>query len=261
MSFNPLAALIVSQTVPYLRTAPTVVELGNQTFRAHDEILDKIIPEVKSRRTNAIADIQELMRIRQLTPENRLALTERYYRALGFSQYVSIDLTDDYGARVMDLNVILQDHYDFRDQFDLVTNNGTGEHIFSQLAVFSNVHNLARSGGIMLHILPFIGWVNHGFYCFNPTIFGDVARENNYEVLRIAVGDRWGNVYELPVPSCFGILGKSGRDFVDVISRARKESGEQLLIVAALRKTEAKEFSVPTQGLYNDVIAKDRRAI
>ena len=45
---------------------------------------------------------------------------------------------------------------------DLVINNGTGEHVFNQHALFLNFHNLTKINGIMLNILPFIDWINHG---------------------------------------------------------------------------------------------------
>ena len=38
----------------------------------------------------------------------------------------------------------------------------------------------------MLNILPFIDWINHGFYNFNP-IFADLAASNNYEIIKISL--------------------------------------------------------------------------
>src|SRR3546814_7323570 len=95
------------------------------------------------------------------------------------------------GAKVVDLNKPIKGHhYDLLGKFDLVTNNGTGEHIFNQDAVFENVHDLAKVGGAMLHILPMSPWVNHGFYNYNPILFRDIAAANRYEWLFMWVSDR-----------------------------------------------------------------------
>ena len=62
----------------------------------------------------------------------------------------------------------------------LFTNNGTGEHIFNQLSVFQNMHNLCKVGGFMLHVLPFQKHCDHGFYNFQPNLFAALAEQNDY---------------------------------------------------------------------------------
>ena len=34
----------------------------------------------------------------------------------------------------------------------------------------------------MVHAMPFIGWIDHGFYSFHPTFYWDLAAQNNYRV-------------------------------------------------------------------------------
>ena len=87
----------------------------------------------------------------------------------------------------MDLNVSLRDEYKFTETYDLVTNNGTGEHIFNQYMVFKNSHELTKTGGIQLFVLPFYNWMNHGFFNFNPLMFTDLAGANGYELVRLSV--------------------------------------------------------------------------
>jgi len=49
----------------------------------------------------------------------------------------------------------LEGFFSFLDEhqirFQLVTNNGTGEHVFNQDAIYRNVHQLTVPGGLMLH--------------------------------------------------------------------------------------------------------------
>lgn len=49
------------------------------------------------------------------------------------------------------------------------------------------MHQLARVGGIMLFVLPFYNWMNHGFFNFNPLLFTDLAEANDYEIVRLSV--------------------------------------------------------------------------
>ena len=98
-----------------------------------------------------------------------------YYRLLGFTDYQAIDVNDRYGSLVMDLNRDLAAAYDYGDTFSLVTNNGTGEHVFNQDAIYRNVHQLTRVGGLMLHVMPFYEFVNHGFFAIQPNLYPALA--------------------------------------------------------------------------------------
>ena len=41
-------------------------------------------------------------------------------------------------------------------------------------------HTLCKVGGVMLHVLPFVNYLNHGFFSFNPILFHDLAAANSY---------------------------------------------------------------------------------
>ena len=163
MSFTPLMGLIVARITESLPPNSTVIELGNQTLKMSDEILDEVISSPPRN-----ANISALQKIRALKIKQRGDKTADYYKSLGFSEYAAIDVNDKYGSLMMDLNLEIKQHYGFTKQYDLVTNNGTGEHLFNQYAVFKNCHDLAKVNGIILFILPFSGWVNHGFFNFHP---------------------------------------------------------------------------------------------
>ena len=55
------------------------------------------------------------------------------------------------------------------------------------------MHNLCHTNGFMLHILPFIDWINHGFYSFHPIVLADLAASNNYELIKISFAHRDGS--------------------------------------------------------------------
>lgn len=192
MSFNVITARSVLAVLEHLPPSPTVLELGNQTFGLADKLLQKIVAEARTMSGGRAVDFGALESLIGMSVEDRSPQTESFYRALGFERYVAIDVNSRYGSLIMDLNTNLGDNYGFRDTFDLVTNNGTGEHVFDQRAVFENMHDLTVAGGLMLHVMPFVNWLNHGFYNFNPVLFVDVAAANGYEVLRLSLANKNG---------------------------------------------------------------------
>jgi hypothetical protein len=178
-----------------LPSNPQVIELGNQTFdptlsgaltKSEDQMMPLIIDFLDRR--GKPYDKARLLELSAMSPQAQKPHTASYFKALGFSSYDAIDVNSLYGSLIMDLNVDLREVYDYRRTFDVVTNNGTGEHIFNQAAVFKNMHQLTNAGGIMVWILPFYNWMNHGFFNFNPLLFADLAAANEYQVLRMAVG-------------------------------------------------------------------------
>jgi hypothetical protein len=198
-------ARIVISIRHLLGEAPAVIELGSQTY---DGRLDDY-PKVKT------------------VPE--------FYHQLGFETYDSVDFNGR-GTIHKDLNFILQ----LEKTYDLVTNNGAGEHIFNQAAVFESCHGLCSIGGIMIHILPWINYLNHGFYSYHPILFQDMAVDNDYEVVKITAADRFGKF----------VRGKfvEGAMFEKPIKPIALK--HNIFVVAVLKKRNESRFVFPTQGAY-----------
>ena len=218
MTFHPLAAMAVRQ----IGEDGSVCELGNQRFTAGGDFTS----------------------------------TEEFYHSLGYG-YTALDVNTNMGARVVDLNKLIRGrHFDLVDKFDLVTNNGTGEHIFNQDAVFENCHDLCKVGGVMLHILPMTPWINHGFYNYNPILFRDLAEANGYEWVFLWLSDRWGNKVEIP-ESDFdeAFREKHPNSLKEAVSAVIGERGCDCMIAAAFRKKADRPFRRPFQGKYMGDIA------
>ena len=159
MSFNPLMTLVVRSAVELLDKDPNVLELGNQTFNSSTEALDNVIE--RSQGYEHI-DLKGLKKLRE-----------------------SLGVPD----KVMDLNKDVREAYGFKETYDLVTNNGTGEHIFDQASVLRNMHNMTKANGMMVHVMPMLNYVNHGFYCFHPSLYYSLARANRYHLLGLALAN------------------------------------------------------------------------
>lgn len=254
MSFNNVAAKSVVNILNQLPHDPTVCELGNQTI-------------------NLEADAVSPSGYRRVTELNGQS-AELYYRALGFSDYVALDVNEKFGSHIVDLNhlAIPQLPEGVRTRFSLVTNNGTGEHLFNQLAIFQNCHDLCEIGGIMLHIMPLTNWINHGFYSFHPLLYVDVAGANRYELVRLSVADRLGFEVQLPVDNVAACTEQlkarvKGGALFDAVKRVSEHEREKskaafpnVIVVAALRKVHEGPFCMPMQGKYVGDITSDKVA-
>jgi SAM-dependent methyltransferase len=104
-----------------------------------------------------------------------------WYESLGCGCYVSID-GNGRATVTADLNLPVVQLF---GQFDLVTDFGTGEHIFDQAQVWRTLHDLVKPGGYIAFDRPAQGYDKHCFYLTNECLFRDIAAANGYEVLRL----------------------------------------------------------------------------
>lgn len=276
MAFNPLMIRLTAEIVPKLRPLATVVELGNQTFKPSRNILTEVAAFMKQE-CSGWSD-GDLMAINERTGVALEESSADYMKSLGYGSYTCIDVNQRYGALQMDLNYLLAEKYQFSDEFDIVTNNGTGEHIFDQASVFRNIHALTRTGGVMIHVMPFHNYINHGFYNFQPILFHDLAKANQYNILRVSLASRGGReitfageekvrttravkTYPLDAildrtiawPGFHDLKSRTVRRSMMPIAKAMRSlstSRANMLIVAVLQKTRSDAFRIPMQGMY-----------
>lgn len=194
----------------------SVIELGAQDVCVDDDVIDRILSRFAlSEATGPIANAAAL------------------YRLLGFEVYRAIDASGEHNALLFDLNEDLKRRYGFSEQFDLVTNLGTAEHCFDQRTVFSNIHNLCKPGGLIIHALPAQGNVNHAFYNYHPRFFADLATSNRYEVVDLSFTVDY-------------------KPFMTNYNREnfQKWDSHDILFYACFRKLENNEFRVPFDGMF-----------
>src|SRR5215208_7207699 len=82
-------------------------------------------------------------------------------------EYVAYDIFQGYMTTLFDLNrsAVPPSH---RGHFDVVINCGTTEHVLNQLNSFRVIHDAARIGALMYHALPMVGYLDHGYFSYNP---------------------------------------------------------------------------------------------
>jgi len=104
-------------------------------------------------------------------------LAKDWYLQLGCGRYVSID-GNGRGTLTADLNLPVK-----LDPFDLVTDFGTGEHIFDQAQVWRTLHDLTKRGGHIAFDRPAQGYQKHCYYLVNDCLFHDIADANGYDFI------------------------------------------------------------------------------
>ncbi len=250
MTFNPIAATNVLECKNIiLDNNPIALDLGSQTASIDNTFIKNLIKNKKINHSQKTS-LENLSNKKNFN-------TKDYFRSLGFKEYKSIDINGAYESLQFDLNKNISKTYNFNEKFDLVINNGTGEHVFNQYSLYLNFHNLTKVNGMMLNILPFIDWINHGFYNFNPIFFADLAASNNYELIKISLANRNGAELKLDNNN-FSILFEqikphlNNSKFAKMIEIAKEKIGKNILLVVVTKKLSDNDFKIPLQGKYLD---------
>jgi len=187
MGINALSASLAGVAADILDRDASVVELGSQELDLTADWLEGFATTRKQNR--------HLNALRALSSEadSIAERTREFYAALGMDQYSSIDINGQLNSLPFDLNSSIEERYAFTEHFDLVTNNGTTEHLFNQQAVFDNIHRLTAIGGLMLHAVPFLNYINHCFFNYSPTFFYNLATANRYDLCLLGIGVKEGH--------------------------------------------------------------------
>lgn len=131
--------------------------------------------------------------------------------------------------------------------YDVCINNGTAEHIFNIATFFASVHAATKPGGLMFHESPLLGWIDHGFYTLQPTLYFDLAEANGYFLMGLYVCSLSPSGYK-------PLLDRKA--VVDLMRELYLPRNATLF--ALLRKgADESPFRWPTQGLYAGRLGED----
>jgi hypothetical protein len=158
----------------------------------------------------------------------------------------SMTAIDFYGTGPA-LKLDLNDPIDLQRQFDVVMNLGTLEHVFNVAQAFKTIHNHTLPGGFMIHGLPFSGWIDHGFYSYNPTFYWDLASANDYGVLAMLYAEL------NPVK----LVQLQTREQISEMAKSNQIAKNSLTYAVLRRPAEAHPFRVPIQGCHAGTISRE----
>jgi len=176
-------------------------------------------------------------------------LAKLFYRMLfGEHSYRAVDLHGTAIAEQHDLNLPLP----FSDQFDVVTNLGTAEHVFNQYQVFKSAHERTKPGGIMIHALPNQGCYDHGFYNYHPTFVFDLSQANGYRIVTLLYTDGTSSPIALtPIPDRAAYVS---------LALEKKLSNYSGLLTVLRRPLDDVPFAIPRQGYYDNQLPPELAA-
>lgn len=142
-------------------------------------------------------------------------------------QYLSFDIASGYNTQIFDLNRNTLDEGQ-RGAFDTVINFGTTEHVLNQLNAFRVIHDATKPEGHMVHSLPCVGYVDHGFFTYTPRLFFDIAGCNDYELI------------------CFEYQGPSrGKELFPIVRDYRSYFPRLSATIDAAQNTDLASFVTP----------------
>ncbi len=133
------------------------------------------------------------------------------YLARGVDAHVAIDINGKDGA--MPLNLDNPVPFMFLDQFDVVTNYGTSEHVNDQYHVFRNAHDMCKMNGIIINIVPREGhWPGHCRYFYTLEFVDSLRDACGYELVLGRILDQ--DMYQAPKNLVAFTFRKRSEDFI-----------------------------------------------
>ena len=177
-----------------------------------------------------------------------------FYKLFGLEEYECIDFIDDRATYKLDLNMPV----DIGKTFDVVAEYGTAEHIFNIGQFFANAYDLLRPGGIVLHFLPTMGQVYHGFYNIHNVVYRSLVAAELYEPLRLiyipAVPRQLRQAERrLEMPKVYDISEREAPHttlrfyLTDMLYALTGQQRQSACVFAALRRKDDKPFRYPQQ--------------
>lgn len=214
---------------------------------------DPVILEIGEANHYGDVPVQQILEARiaaglrnDFNQRDSFAVAKAFYEVvIGTKETFAIDMHGTAAAHKLDLN---KPQTGLRHDHDIIINTGTTEHIFDQRQVFETIHDACRPGGLMFHGVPWRGWLDHGFYCYQPTFFFDLARANSYDII-VCAGFQLGTTW---------LTYFASMDEIHAMEKAKQLPAELMLYVV-LRKTNTEPFKIPMQGIYDDARGVDEK--
>jgi hypothetical protein len=227
-----------------LRKGGAILELGeaNWYYDIHPhELIGEIETYVEPERRGAL--VERLRRIATRRDiEAQFGVAKIFYEMyFAPSEVQAIDFDGSPSAHRLDLNAPVK----LDRQFDVVINHGTAEHIFNIAQVFRTAHDYTLPGGMMIHEGPSVGWIDHGFYTLQPTLFYDLAEANGYDVVAAYIEDlAHAKIIQIGAREAFARVAAAG------------QMPENAMLMVIFRKGPVdRPFQVPRQHGYRGAAA------
>ena len=123
------------------------------------------------------------------------------------------------------------------DQYDIIFDGGTIEHIFDVKTVFDNVKKMLKVNGVFLSVNGGNNHLGHGFYQFSPDLYRAVfSKEAGFNLKQIEIVD--GPFTYLPI------------DLTNDMRRSIRTNAEETYICAVVEKVSEVVDNKPQETFY-----------
>jgi hypothetical protein len=229
-----------------LPSNPSFLELGEANWYGdvpYEQLIDDICRLLEDTEEQ-IKLLQELINVvRAEQPGMLWDVAKIFYRIfLNYRETVAIDFGGTEKALRLDLNQPIS----LGRVFDVVYNGGTAEHVFNVWQFFKTVHDHTANGGLMIHGAPFTGWLDHGFFNFNPTLYWDLASTNGYIIQLF--------LYTELTP--LKITRVSQREQLAEMANEGQIGANSHIYVVFKKSQENCSFRTPQQGYYANTVSE-----
>lgn len=131
---------------------------------------------------------------------NNNSYAEPLLNVMGAKKIDSIDASNYENATIIhDMSNPIGIKY--HNQYDLVLDSGTLEHVFNFPQAIKNCMNLVKTGGHFVGIYPCNNFFGHGFYQFSSELFYRVlSKENGFKVVDVVIFTDEGKTEFYSVP-------------------------------------------------------------
>jgi len=121
--------------------------------------------------------------------------------------------------------------------------------VFNVGQFFKTVHDHTACGGLMIHGSPFTGWLDHGFFNFNPTLYWDLAAANGYIVHHF--------LYTELAP--LKIISLLHREQLAELAKDGRIGASSHIYVVFGKPSPPQPFVTPQQGYYANTVSEQVR--
>lgn len=125
--------------------------------------------------------INQLVKKSKLGTEFKVDESNKYaeplFKVLGASKIDSLDFSDyEQATFIHDLNLPIPEN--LKNQYTVVFDGGTLEHVFNFPTAITNCMNMLKTGGYFISITPANNQCGHGFYQFSPELYFSLFNES-----------------------------------------------------------------------------------
>jgi hypothetical protein len=169
----------------YIRSGARIMDVGTQNVLFVEE--ENAIAFIRKLRGSPLSDkdIAQIRRVCYFSTPRPGERTAFLHELLAFTDviYESIDIVDGLKTTIFDLNFDAAPRH-WLKAFDLIINCGTLEHVIHQYKALTFIHDVLKVKGIWFDQPPSVGFLNHGYFNYNPLFYMDLATANQYELVQ-----------------------------------------------------------------------------